>query len=145
MAELDPIISPEVLERIIKNYKASEDFFHEVVEGSIDGFSKGFKLCQSMVQNFFPDFDVSRLKEFSDDDDDEAEAEAEAKAKAEVKVKVGARDEAKVETKTEVEAMVGENEEVGGATKAGEIGKVERGSTEAEVGEIEEVTPIKDG
>ena len=75
MAEHNPIIIPEVSRKIIEDYKASEDFYREVVEGSTDGFSKGFELCRSQIQNFFPNFDISQLKEFSDDDDDEVEAE----------------------------------------------------------------------
>ena len=51
------------------------------MEGSTDGFAKGFELCRSQVRSLFPDFDVSQLKEFSEDEEegdweDVAEAEA---------------------------------------------------------------------
>ena len=52
----------------------------EVVEGSTDDFTKGFELCWSQVQNFFPEFDISQLKEFSNDDEDDLEDLVEAEA-----------------------------------------------------------------
>ena len=96
-AKQNPVIIPKVSKKIIDDYKASEDFLCEVVEGSTDGFSKGFDLCQSQVQSFFLDFDINQLKDFSDNDDDDAEAEVKAEvggtleimeevAEAEVKV-----------------------------------------------------------
>ena len=70
-AQQNHVITSEMSRRIIDDFKSSEEFFQEVVEGSTDGFSKGFELCRSQVQSFFPDFDISQLKEFSDDDDDD--------------------------------------------------------------------------
>ena len=76
VAKQNPIVSPEVSRKIIEDYKASEDFHRELVEGSTDGFFKGFELCQSQILNILPNFDVSLLKEFPDkDDDDEVEVE----------------------------------------------------------------------
>ena len=77
MAKLKPVISPEVTGKIIEDDKASKDFVHEVIEGSTDGFCKGFELCRSQIQSLLPDFDISCLKEFFDDDEAEAEVEAE--------------------------------------------------------------------
>ena len=80
-AQQNPVVTSEVSKKIIDDFKSSEDFFREVVEGSTDGFTKGFELCRSQVRSFFPDFDVSQLKEFSEDEEegdweDVAEAEA---------------------------------------------------------------------
>ena len=67
-------------ERIIEDFKSSEDFLREVVEGSTDGFTKGFELCRSQIRSLFPDFDVSQLREFSDDEEDDTEDMAEVEA-----------------------------------------------------------------
>ena len=77
-AQQNHVITSEMSRRIIDDFKSSEEFFHEVVEGSTDGFSKGFELCQSQVRSLFPDFDVSQLKEFSEDEEDVEEDMAEA-------------------------------------------------------------------
>ena len=79
-AQQNPVVTSEVYRKIIDDFKSSEEFFHEVVEGSTDGFAKGFELCRSQVRSFFPDFDVGQLKEFSDDEEDGLEDVAEAEA-----------------------------------------------------------------
>ena len=48
-AQQNPVITSEVSERIIDDFKSSEDFLREVVEGSTDGFTKGFELCRSQI------------------------------------------------------------------------------------------------
>ena len=79
-AQQNPIVTSEVSKRIIEDFKSSEDFLREVVEGSTDGFTKGFELCHSQIRSLFPDFDLSQLKEFSDDEEDDAENIAEVEA-----------------------------------------------------------------
>ena len=89
IAQQNPVVTSEVSRKIIDDFKSSEEFFHEVVEGSTDGFTKGFELCRSQVRSLFPDFDVSQLKEFSEDEEDDGEDMAEAEAGAEAEPKPG--------------------------------------------------------
>ena len=95
VVEKNPIISPKVMGKIKKDYKSSEEFVREVIEGSIDGFIKGFELCRSQVRSLLLDFDIDRLKKFLDDDEDELKVKDEMDAVVEAEVIAEIEDVAK--------------------------------------------------
>ena len=132
-AQQNPVITSEVSNRIIEDFKSSEDFLHEVIEGSTDGFIKGFELCRNQVRGFFPDFDASQLREFSDDEEDDMDdfAEVEVGEILETQEKVAESD---VATKTGAEDTFETPEEVAEAVATEDLPPlVERqGAGEAE-------------
>lgn len=70
-------------EKAIEEYKESEDFKDEVVEGCIESLPLGFLECKKKVATLFSGLDLKDIVE-SDDKGDEEEGEARAKVRTEL-------------------------------------------------------------